>query len=467
VIFTEARFLWFYLVVFAWYWAMRSDSRRKDMLLVASWIFYGAWDWRFLGLLLLTTLVDYLIGRWIGKLAAGAAAQRKFALVVSLVSNLGLLGFFKYYNFFVDSGAELLAWLGLETSPRTLDVVLPAGISFYTFQSLSYTIDVYRGQLRPARCFRDFALFVAFFPQLVAGPIVRATDFIHQLDGARAWAAVRPRPMLTLFLVGFVKKAIVADNAALAVDQIFGSPETFGPLDKWLGVALYGVQIYCDFSGYSDMAIATAGLLGYQLTKNFDFPFFAFSITDFWRRWHISLATWFRDYLYIPLGGNRRGGARTVFNLACVFFLVGLWHGASWNFIAFGLLSGVFLIVERAAAERGYDPLRPRWWGRPYVAWVIGMSYVLFRSPDLASAWAYIADLHGLGDGRASASMDARWWIVPAVFGVFHWLAWRGVGGRLVRPLPSWSFALGYGALVALLSPLVSADYQAFIYFQF
>ncbi|MEM7311229.1 MAG: MBOAT family O-acyltransferase [Planctomycetota bacterium] len=469
MLFTELRFFAFFLVALAVYWGMRRDGWRKTWLLACSYVFYGAWDPRFLALIVASTVIDFFAGAWVAR--AATPGRRRLGVAVSLVANLGLLGFFKYYNFFVESAAGLLEAFGFEPSLSTLRIILPVGISFYTFQTLSYTLDIYFGSLKPTRSLRDFALFVAFFPQLVAGPIVRARDFLPQLDSARRWADVAVRSHLALFVFGFVKKACVSDNVAILTDQVFAYPEAYGVLDKWMAVGLYAVQIYCDFSGYTDMAIASAGLLGYSLTLNFNFPFFSVSITDFWRRWHISMMSWFRDYVYIAFGGNRAGTVRTYSNLLLTFFLAGLWHGANWNFVLFGLFNGVFLMVERwGIRNRGFDPFRPRLWGRVYMLWVIAMSYVLFRNPDFPAAWTYFKGLYWsqpLVAAEGAAPVDPRWWLVVFGFGFVHWLMWRRFLHRFFAGLPDWVVAVVLGVLTALLLPLLPTEYQPFIYFQF
>ena len=283
MVFTELRFLFFFLVVFVLHWTLSGATSRKVLLLISSYVFYSAWDWRFASLLLLSTVIDYWVARAIER--EPADRRRKGWLTISLLANLGILGFFKYFNFFVQSGAGFLGWLGLPVDVPTLSIVLPLGISFYTFQTMSYTLDVYRRKLRAAGPL-DFAVFVAFFPQLVAGPIVRASDFLPQLTTLRRWADVVVRPALTLFLIGYIKKACVADNIAPIVDTYFAAPATFTASAAVLAVMLYAVQIYCDFSGYSDMAIGTARLLGYDLCRNFDAPYLSASVTEFWRRWH-------------------------------------------------------------------------------------------------------------------------------------------------------------------------------------
>ena len=460
MIFTEARFFVFFLVVFAVHWALRANRQRKAWLLLCSYGFYAAWDWRFLSLILVSTAVDYTAGL---RLLAGGSAKRGW-LVLSLLCNLGLLGFFKYYNFFADSAAELLEWFGFGANDATLSIVLPVGISFYTFQTLSYTIDVYRGRLKATRSLLDFGLFVAFFPQLVAGPIVRAIDFLPQLSSSRRLAELTLRPYVTLFLIGFFKKACIADNVAVIVDPVFADPTVWSAGAAWLAVSLYTIQIYCDFSGYTDMAIACAGLLGYRLALNFNFPYLATSVTDFWRRWHISLSSWFRDYLYIPMGGSRRGAARTATNLATVFLLCGLWHGASWTFIVWGGFHGVLLAMERGllSARTGRGP----WGMQVYVVFAWTMSMVVFRSPSLGSAWAYfgrLADFQALGVRPA----ENAWWLLVPFVAALHLIAHRGWVDRLTNGVSDVVYALGCGVVIGVLLSFVATEYQPFIYFQF
>jgi alginate O-acetyltransferase complex protein AlgI len=354
-----------------------------------------------------------------------------------------------------------LSFLGVQVSADRLGLLLPVGISFYTFQTLSYTIDVYRGNLKPIRSLLDFAVFVAFFPQLVAGPIVRASEFLPQLDVKRRFSAVTWRASSALFLFGYVKKACIADNFATVVDRIFSDPDSFGPMGKWLGLSLYSVQIYCDFSGYSDMAIAMAAFFGYRLTLNFDFPYVARSVTEFWRRWHISLSTWFRDYLYIPLGGNRQGALRTYRNLVIVFFLCGLWHGASWNFVIWGLFHGFFLVAERALRLRG-----PTLLAHVYTLAVAMLAWVFFRTADLPTALDYLGGLFGMG-APGTQSVDPIWWALLGLFAVVHVFMSRHWLERAIERMPSTVYAVLYGAAWALAFPWAAVDYKPFIYFQF
>ncbi len=469
MIFTELRFLGFLLVVFYVYWALPKNALRKAWLLAVSYLFYAVWDWRFLSLILISTAVDYLVGL---ALPSAQGRGRKALLLVSLVVNLGLLGFFKYYNFFVDSGTELFALLGLPVSDVTLEIVLPVGISFYTFQTLSYTIDVYRGRLQPTRGLLDFATFVAFFPQLVAGPIVRASDFLPQLHTARRLADVAWRAHLLLFLSGFFKKACIADNLAPAVDAYFSAPETYSTLSCWVAVGAYAIQIYGDFSGYSDMAIATAGLLGYRLCDNFAHPYFATDITSFWRRWHMSLSTWLRDYLYISLGGNRGSTLFTYRNLMLTMLLGGLWHGASWNFVIWGFLHGLALIVHRLVGTTGpVTPLRSAV-GWLATLWWVALCWIFFRADTLTTALD-IASVYLLVGSGGTETLPARYALTILVclglhFASYRWASTTGEGLRSrVARLPVAVFVALYAVGFQLAYATMSVGYAPFIYFQF
>jgi len=462
--FTELRFIAFFAIVWAIHWGLRSHGARKTWLLAASYAFYAGWDWRFLGLIVLSTVVDYAAGLMLGSERVSVAGRRAW-LIASLAVNLGVLGLFKYFDFFVDSAAGLLTALGFQANQLTLELVLPVGISFYTFQTLSYTIDVYRGKLETCRNPRDFALFVAFFPQLVAGPIVRAADFLPQLKTQRRWNEPEYRALAYLFLAGFIKKACVADNLARFVDEVYSDPSRHDALTLAIGSFATYVQVYCDFSGYTDMALAAAGMLGYGLCINFDFPIFARSVTRFWGRWHISLGSWFRDYLYIPLGGSRHGEWRTRFNLLAVFLLCGLWHGANWTFIAFGGYVGLLLVVERLGAVRGWIERTPL--GVLYNWAAIGVAMIYFRSSDIGAAHAYLT---GVVAPAAEAARQVELWPWLTVLGVFlaaHWVCYRRIGFAAFERLPTWSRDLAFGAAIALALPWTAPTYQPFIYFQF
>ena len=346
MIFNSWLFIAFFVLVYGLYLLLIRQHRLQNaMLLLASYTFYGWWDWRFLGLIFASTAIDYTVGALLHR--SNAPRKRKALLLVSLACNLGTLGFFKYFNFFADSAQSVLETFGFEADPITLQIILPVGISFYTFQTLSYTIDIYRGKLKPINSPLDFALYVAFFPQLVAGPIERASHFLPQIQSKRTITASQVDAGLFLILWGYFKKVVISDNLALMVDATFSGEQTVG------GVALVGAaiafafQIYCDFSGYSDIARGLCKLMGFDLMVNFRLPYFAISPSDFWRRWHISLSTWLRDYLYIPLGGNRCSPPRIYANLMITMLLGGLWHGASWTFVLWGGFHGLILVAYR------------------------------------------------------------------------------------------------------------------------
>ncbi len=468
MLFTEPVFFAFFATVFAVAWLERSHARRKLWLLAASYLFYAGWDWRFLSLIAVSTLVDFGVGLAMGR--AGRPAARRTLLVASLAVNLGILALFKYYGFFVESAVGLLSALGLEPAARVPEIVLPVGISFYTFQTLSYTIDVFRGRLAPVRSLTDFALFVGFFPQLVAGPIVRAADFLPQLETPPRWRDVAFRRHLTLFLVGFVKKACIADNLAPFADRVFAAPEVYTALAIWTAVALYAIQIYCDFSGYTDMAIACAGLLGYRLARNFEFPYLASSVADFWRRWHISLSTWLRDYLYIPLGGSRGSRLATHRNLLLTMLLGGLWHGAAWTFVVWGALHGVALAAHREWRRLAAGRLPSFPGGRALATaltlhWVL-LAWIFFRAQSFGDA-AVLARAFLLFQSPGPLGLDPALLVLAALLLAAQALsAGRRVEDAVER-LPDWAFAGTYGTATALAVSFLPLRTDAFIYFQF
>lgn len=469
MIFTELRFLGFFLAVFALHWSLRSLRGRHLLLLASSYVFYGAWDVRFLGLIILSTAVDFSAGCLLD--GTNSPKTRRAILATSLVINLGILGVFKYFNFFTASFAELLRSLGIEAGSTTLHLILPVGISFYTFQSVSYTIDVYRRTLQPTRDPVIYATFVAFFPQLVAGPIVRATDFLPQLTQPRRLADVVWRPLLLLFLLGFVKKAIVSDNLAPYVDAFFTQPGFFDTPSHGLALIAYAAQIYCDFSGYTDMAIATAGLLGYRFLPNFNHPYLACSPLDFWRRWHVSLSTWLRDYIYIPLGGSRCSRRRALLNLLLTMLLGGLWHGAAWTFVAWGALHGFALMADRLWRQFAPLPSGELNVGRRLLGWIVTMlvvlvGWVLFRSPDFPTALAVLGGALG-HTGGSVALPGILWFYLAACFAFHTWGAHKPTGSVLLLRLSWPSFAFVYGLLAGFSLLLVNTGYRPFIYFQF
>jgi alginate O-acetyltransferase complex protein AlgI len=360
VLFNSLLFFAFLAIVLPLYFSLKGRGQVL-LCLIASYVFYGAWDWRFLGLIALSTIVDYCVALKLE--ASEAPAVRKRLLILSLALNLGLLGVFKYYNFFIGSFRDLLTSLGFSPGELTLEIILPVGISFYTFQTLSYTIDVYRREIRAERSLLRFATFVAFFPQLVAGPIVRASDFLPQLYVTHRFHRVRALGGAAQMALGFFKKIVVADSAALVVETVFTEPSVHTSIGLIVGVVFYAFQIYGDFAGYSDIAIGLARVMGFKFPPNFRQPYVSQSFSEFWTRWHISLSSWLRDYLYIPLGGNRHGTLATYRNLMITMLLGGLWHGAEWKFVIWGGLHGAYLILQRflqlVARPAVSPPLRP------------------------------------------------------------------------------------------------------------
>ena len=465
MLFVEPRFFLFFAAVFGLYWVLKGNMGRKALLLIASYGFYAAWDWRFLSLILISTGIDYCVARKIE--ASDKQKTRKKWLMLNLASNLGILGFFKYFNFFTDSAAALMATLGMSVNSTTLNIVLPVGISFYTFQTLSYTIDVYRKNIRAEKNILDIAVFVAFFPQLVAGPIVRAADFLPQLTKKREWHQVAVKTCLLLFLVGFFKKACVSDNISYYVDLIFAAPEQYSPSALAMGVCLYAVQIYCDFSGYTDMAIAVAGLLGFHLPKNFAAPYLARNLVDFWRRWHISFSTWLRDYLYIPLGGNRHGTAMRYRNLMLTMLLGGLWHGAAWTFVFWGFLHGAGLSFNHALKEK-FNSFK----GFPAALSVIltfafvNLAWIYFRAPDFETGWRLTSSILTWSSQGVDQLPLIATLCFPAL-AIIHIFWHKYDGFEKVVVLKDTAFYTALGIAVAFVLALQPTGYKPFIYFQF
>ncbi|WP_417371360.1 MBOAT family O-acyltransferase [Gelidibacter japonicus] len=344
MLFNSIDFAIFLPIVFLLYWVIgRKNIRAQNILIVAaSYVFYGWWDWRFLFLILLSTVVDYTIGLALEK--QNKNQHRKILLWTSLLVNLGLLGFFKYFNFFIDNFTSAFSFFGHSIGGYSLNIILPVGISFYTFQTLSYTIDVYNKKLKPTSDFISFSAFVSFFPQLVAGPIERATNLLPQFFKERNFNYEMAKDGLRQILWGLFKKIVIADNCAKYVNIIFENHEAYSGSTLVLGAVFFAFQIYCDFSGYSDIAIGTARLFGFNLMQNFAFPYFSRDMAEFWRRWHISLSTWFRDYVYIPLGGSKVSKLKVIRNVFIIFLVSGFWHGANWTFIFWGGLNALYFL---------------------------------------------------------------------------------------------------------------------------
>jgi len=474
MLFNSLTFVVFFVVVLAAYWTLRSWEARKNLLLAASYLFYGTWNPPFALLLFATTALDFWLGARIA--AAGSPRARKAWLVASLTSNLSMLGFFKYGNFLLENTKALLALAGITYQPPHLDLFLPIGISFYTFHSLSYTLDVYRGTTTPTRSLRDFTLAVSFFPQLVAGPIVRAADFLPQAVQAPKPDASRFIWGLLLMTLGLFQKTVLADTMlSNAAESVFSHRGPLAALDAWTGVLAFSGQIFFDFAGYSTCAIGCALTLGFHLRDNFKFPYAAVGFSDFWRRWHISLSTFLRDYLYIPLGGNRSGVVRAAINLMIVMFIGGLWHGAAWTFVAWGVLHGFCLVLERVLRA----VFRNATWTdnlgvqvllglATYVA--ICVSWVFFRAPDFGSAAFILLAMAGRLPMAGDAILPTRDILQVAVvmgslLGV-HWLLRNTTLEAAVARTPRWVLT---GTWVVMLFSIIltQGNGNAFIYFQF
>jgi alginate O-acetyltransferase complex protein AlgI len=418
MLFQTPEYFAFFAIVWLTYWHLPHRGQNV-LLLLASFVFYGWWDWRFLLLLIATASIDFCVALGIDRARQrGANRTATRILFVSIGANLVVLGVFKYFNFFIDSAEQALHALGFQGSFWTLHIILPVGVSFYTFQAMSYTIDVYRGVMRPVRSLSDFVLYVCFFPQLVAGPIERASSLLPQVQRPRMLWRRDIEEGLLLFALGFFRKVAIADPAGAIADHYFGKPDAFSSVQLVVGLLLYGVQIYNDFAGYSDMARGSARLLGFTLMRNFRHPYFAKNISDFWTRWHISLSTWLRDYLYIPLGGNRRGPARTRWNLIVTMLLGGLWHGAAWTFVVWGALHAAYLIAHHAWVEwraprqteqpQASDDIGIGWAAARCaqsigVVALVTFAWLFFRAPDFATAWAYLGGILSLTPGAEGA----------------------------------------------------------------
>ncbi len=462
MLFHTTQFFVFLLVVLAAFYGAPRTWRRV-ILLAASYYFYMSWNAKFVLLLLVLTAIDYTAARWIARTSEGP--RKRVLLVISLAANLGFLGFFKYYNFLAANTALAL---GMPANAFALAIILPMGISFHTFQSMSYVIDVYRGQQAPVINVVDYALYIAFFPQLVAGPIVRAHDFFADLWNWRAPCCEEQLRGVLLVVFGLLKKLVIADPFARLADAYFQNPAASpGWFAAWSGAVAFSIQIYFDFSGYTDMAIGLAQLFGFHFPENFRRPYLARSITEFWRRWHISLSTWLRDYLYISLGGNRRGRARTYANLMATMLLGGLWHGASWNFVIWGGLHGALLATERAFGVRE----RREWrWTDPLrvilTFALVTVGWVFFRAATFSASLDVLARMFG---GPAGKWLWPRWqvWFVALIAALalaeerWDWFA------RVVRA-PAWAYAAVMAVFLFCLETIGFSDRAVpFVYFQF
>jgi alginate O-acetyltransferase complex protein AlgI len=478
LLFNSIDFAIFLPIVFALYWLIPTNrlARQNLLLLVSSYVFYGWWDYRFLFLLAFSTLLDYFSGLKIA--AADSQRERKFWMILSVVVNLGFLGFFKYYNFFIESFAGLLTGLGVQANPWTLQIILPVGISFYTFHGLSYVFDCYNRKVSPVTNFIDYAVFVCFFPLLVAGPIERATHLLPQIRQERKFEYGRAVDGMRQILWGLFKKIVIADNCAVFANSIFSDSATQSGSTLVMGALFFTFQIYCDFSGYSDIALGTARLFGFELLRNFAFPYFSRDIAEFWRRWHISLSSWFRDYLYLPLGGSRGGTWRRVRNTFIIFLVSGFWHGANWTFIAWGLLNA-FYFLPLLLANKNRDHIEIVAKGKMFPELVdifrilitftlTVFAWIFFRAENLSHAFQYIGGIFSISLFTVPNVFPVWLLVFIALFMCVEWIgranqyAIQHIGVRLARPI-RWGF---YYALIALIIIYMGVE-QEFIYFQF
>lgn len=479
MLFNSPEFAVFFSVVFVLYWFITKNSLKWQnlVLLGSSYFFYGWWDYRFLFLLAFSTLLDFFTGLKINEAKTGAA--KKVWLWISIIINLGFLGFFKYYNFFIDSFAQALSSAGFHSSTWTLNIILPVGISFYTFHGLSYVFDIYRGKITPIRNFVDYSVFVSFFPLLVAGPIERATHLLPQVQQNRKFGYRKAIDGLRQILWGFFKKVVIADNCAVYVDTVFNDHAAYSGSTLVIAAVLFAFQIYGDFSGYSDIALGTARLLGFELLRNFAYPYFSRDIAEFWRRWHISLSSWFRDYVYIPLGGSKVNRWKSLRNTFIIFTLSGLWHGANWTFIVWGVLNALYflpLLVLRKnrsnldiVAQGRYLPTLSDFLKISITFSLTVFAWIFFRSENIHEALNYIAEIF-------SGSLLHKPEILPEkgiVLALIFFVLMEWFGREQVYPLAEtgsswpriwrWSF---YCVLIFFIF-VFSGKEQQFIYFQF
>jgi len=479
MLFNSLDFALFLPLVFILYWVIVKGQLKLQnaLILASSYLFYGWWDARFLLLIAASTLIDYSIGRQLA--GTENTKRRKFLLWMSIVANIGILGYFKYANFFIENFIEAFSTFGLELHPTTLKVILPVGISFYTFQTLSYTIDVYRKKLEPTKDFMAFAAFVSFFPQLVAGPIERATHLLPQFYKNRTFTYDRAVNGLRQILWGFFKKLVIADNCAKYANIIFDNPQDLNGSTLAIGSFLFAFQIYGDFSGYSDIAIGTSRLFGFDLKQNFAHPYFSRDIAEFWRRWHISLSTWFRDYVYIPLGGSRENKATTIRNVFIIFLVSGFWHGANWTFIAWGGLHALFflplLLFQKnrknltVVAENSFLPSVREVLAITLTFGLTVLAWIFFRSETISQAVDILGSIFSESIIEKPSILPIKVIVYIVLFMSIEWLGRRNKYAIenisfLNKPL-RWLFYLGLLLTIYFLGRF-SQEIE-FIYFQF
>jgi alginate O-acetyltransferase complex protein AlgI len=478
MLFNSIEFALFLPIVFVLYWFIfNRDLRAQNLfIVVVSFIFYGWWDWRFLSLLAFSSFLDFFIG--IGLSKTDDKVSRRFLLLTSIIVNLGFLGFFKYYNFFAESFSEAFTFFGSKADVFTLKIILPVGISFYTFQTLSYSIDVYKRKLHPTNDVVSFLAFVSFFPQLVAGPIERATHLLPQFYKRRTFSPAIASDGLRQILWGLFKKVVIADNCAVGANQIFETYSDQPGSTLFLGAVLFAFQIYCDFSGYSDIALGTSKLFGFNLMRNFAYPYFSRDIGEFWRRWHISLSTWFRDYVYIPLGGSRVPLSTKIRNTFIIFLLSGFWHGANWTFIAWGFVHALYFIplliagsnrsnLEIAASNSAFPSLKEAF-GIVSTFILVTLAWIFFRAESLSQSIYIFEKIFSASLFQSPINLSFEPFIYIGILVVIEWVSRRKEHplqfDTYPIPIPV-RWAIYYSILLFIF--LFGGEQTEFIYFQF
>ncbi len=476
MLFNSIEFAIFLPIVFLLYWFVFQKNLKLQnfFLLVVSYVFYGWWDWRFLSLIAFSSFVDYFVG--VGLKKQENSQKRKLLLIVSIVVNLGFLGFFKYYNFFVDNFVEAFTLFGKQLNITTLNIVLPVGISFYTFQTMSYSIDVYRKKLEPTTNIVAFLSFVTFFPQLVAGPIERATNLLPQFYKKRTFDYANAVNGMRQILWGLVKKIVIADNAAKVVADVFSNYENLNGSMLVIGAVFFAFQIYGDFSGYSDIAIGTSRLFGFSLMKNFAFPYFSRDIAEFWRRWHISLSTWFRDYLYIPLGGSKGGTMMKVRNTFAIFIVSGFWHGANWTFMIWGALNAIYFLPLLLAkknrtnidvvAKGKYLPSIKEFFQIALTFFLTIIAWVFFRAANISEALHYLQQMFSASLFSMPNYLPSKTILYIILFVLIEWLGRDKEYALEYLNMPRF---VRWGVYYLLIFAILwfGGEQQEFIYFQF
>jgi D-alanyl-lipoteichoic acid acyltransferase DltB (MBOAT superfamily) len=480
MLFNSIEFFIFLPIVFFVYWFLSNKNLKIQniFIVIASYVFYGWWDWRFLVLILFSTATDYFVGIGLSKIRQ----RRKLLLFASVIINLVFLGFFKYYNFFVDTFVSAFSFLGVTLDVRHLNIILPIGISFYTFQTMSYSIDVYKGKLEPTRDFIAFAAFVAFFPQLVAGPIERAGNLLPQFKCMRSFTCNNAVDGCRQILWGFFKKLVVADNCAVFVNMVYENFEDHSGSTLLLAALLFSFQIYGDFAGYSDIAIGISKLFGFKLKQNFAYPYFSRDMAEFWRRWHISLTTWFRDYIYFPLGGSRAGAVKAVRNTFIIFLVSGFWHGANWTFIVWGLVNALYFLpllvlkknrinIEIAAKGKTIPGIREI--AAMFTTFCLSsFAFIFFRSVSLGEAFNYILQIFSSSIaakpaiGIVSKMVLGSVMLSVPILVIVEWINRGEEYGFKKQPRNLVVRWLCY-SIIALMIIELSGEQQGFIYFQF